>query len=135
MTRADNLPSSRVENTTSPEIAALLVSRGVVAPVTVLRIFKAADAFRKPERFEAFLLAVEADARGRLGYEDMDYVQGRWLRELHGHLAGLSPREFVAQGLRGPAIGEALDRHREGEIRRLRRSQPARFDVRDNHGN
>ncbi|HLS98874.1 MAG: multifunctional CCA addition/repair protein [Porticoccaceae bacterium] len=104
-------------------------------PVTVLRIFKAADAFRKPERFEAFLLAVEADARGRLGYEDMDYAQGRWLRELHRHLGALSPRDFVAQGLKGAAIGEALDRRREGEIRRLRESQPAHFDVRDNHGN
>jgi tRNA nucleotidyltransferase (CCA-adding enzyme) len=104
-------------------------------PVTVLKIFKAADAFRKPERFEDFLLAVEADARGRLGYEDMRYVQGEWLRELFAELQNLSPKPFVEKGLKGAAIGEALDHQRELEIRRLREARPAHFDIRDNHGN
>lgn len=86
-------------------------------PKTVLKIFKGADAFRKPERFENFLLAVEADARGRLGHEERRYVQGEWLREVFSQLQALSPRPFVEKGLQGPAIGEALDRERERVIR------------------
>jgi tRNA nucleotidyltransferase (CCA-adding enzyme) len=39
------------------------------------------DAFRKPERFEKFLLASEADARGRPGYENKDYPQGDFFRQ------------------------------------------------------
>ena len=104
-------------------------------PATVLRIFKAADAFRQPARFERFLLAVEADARGRLGYEELDYAQGRWLRALLRQLQTLSPREFVERGLKGAAIGAALDRRREDEIRRLRERRPAPGGEPGGHGN
>ncbi|KJS08649.1 MAG: hypothetical protein VR73_04645 [Gammaproteobacteria bacterium BRH_c0] len=104
-------------------------------PVTLLRIFKAADAFRKPERFELFLQAVEADARGRLGYEDTPYVQGQWLRQVLGELLTISPREFVEQGITGAAIGEALDRRREHVIRTLRDQRAANGSTIDNHGN
>ncbi len=90
-------------------------------PVTLLRLFQAADAFRKPERFELVLRAVEADARGREGFADTPYPQGRWLRELLAHLQTLSPRPFVDKGLKGAAIGEALDRAREEAIRDFRR--------------
>ena len=90
-------------------------------PVTLLKIFKAADAFRKPERFELFLLAVEADARGRRNFEDRPYHQGIWLRRLFAHLRNsVSPREFVDQGLQGAAIGEAMERKQEDEIRRFK---------------
>ncbi len=34
-------------------------------PATVLELLERTDAFRRPERFERFLLACEADARGR----------------------------------------------------------------------
>ena len=40
----------------------------------------ATGALRRPERFEAFLLTCEADARGRLGLEDRDYPQADYLR-------------------------------------------------------
>lgn len=104
-------------------------------PVTVLRIFKAVDAFRQPARFERFLLAVEADARGRLGYEDSDYAQARWLRTLFHHLQTLSPREFVERGLKGAAIGAALDRRRLDEIRRLRKHPAVAVDEPGSGGN
>lgn len=89
-------------------------------PKTVLKIFKGADAFRKPQRFEHFLLAVEADARGRLGFEEMRYRQGEWLQDVFAQLQTLSPKPFVEKGLRGADIGAALDRERERLIRQLR---------------
>ncbi len=47
---------------------------------TVVRVFEKADAFRRPQRFEQFLLACEADARGRTGFENRDYSQATHLR-------------------------------------------------------
>jgi tRNA nucleotidyltransferase (CCA-adding enzyme) len=41
---------------------------------------EATDALRRPDRFELFLLACEADARGRLGLEQQPYPQPAILR-------------------------------------------------------
>jgi tRNA nucleotidyltransferase (CCA-adding enzyme) len=49
-------------------------------PATVVKTLEQLDAYRKPERFEKFLLASEADARGRTGYENKDFPQGNYLR-------------------------------------------------------
>jgi tRNA nucleotidyltransferase (CCA-adding enzyme) len=50
-------------------------------PVTVVKTLEQLDAFRKPGRFEKFLLASEADARGRPGYEKKTFPQGAYLRQ------------------------------------------------------
>ncbi len=88
-------------------------------PATVLELLERADAFRRPERFERFLLACEADSRGRPGYEHRDYVQGRLLREARAAAAAVSPRAFVEAGLKGAAVGEALRRARLRAIREV----------------
>ncbi len=49
-------------------------------PRTVLEVITAVDALRQPERFEEFLLACEADMRGRKGLEERPYVQGEIFR-------------------------------------------------------
>ena len=49
-------------------------------PATVVKTLEQLDAYRKPERFEKFLLASEADARGRPGFENKDYQQGDFFR-------------------------------------------------------
>ncbi|MCL9850062.1 multifunctional CCA addition/repair protein [Ralstonia solanacearum P673] len=41
----------------------------------LVRLLERCDALRKPERFRQALLACEADARGRLGFEHRDYPQ------------------------------------------------------------
>ena len=47
---------------------------------TVLKTLEGCDALRRPERFADFLLACEADARGRKGLETRDYPQRDYLR-------------------------------------------------------
>ena len=47
---------------------------------TVLNTLEGCDALRRPERFADFLLACEADARGRTGLEDRGYPQREYLR-------------------------------------------------------
>jgi tRNA nucleotidyltransferase (CCA-adding enzyme) len=81
-------------------------------PSTALELFEQTDAFRRPDRFNEFLLACECDARGRLGLEDRDYPQPDYLREARkaAATAVLSPDE--RQGLNGQAIGERIRRKR-----------------------
>ncbi len=51
-----------------------------LTPQTILKIITAADGIRQPERFEEFLLACEADARGRKGLREHPYPQAERLR-------------------------------------------------------
>jgi tRNA nucleotidyltransferase (CCA-adding enzyme) len=51
-------------------------------PDTLLKLFKAADAFRRPERFTELLRACECDFRGRLGLEHQPYPQAAYLRHM-----------------------------------------------------
>jgi tRNA nucleotidyltransferase (CCA-adding enzyme) len=47
---------------------------------SIVKLLESLDAFRRPERFELFLTACEADARGRTGLERRDYPQAERLR-------------------------------------------------------
>ena len=82
-------------------------------PATVLKVLEKTDAFRRPERFEDFLLTCEADARGRLGLEDRDYLQVDYLR---GALIAASGVDA------GKIASEHADRDIPGAIRRARLS-------------
>ncbi len=48
-------------------------------PDTIVRLLKAADAWRRPERFTELLHACEADSRGRLGRRQAPYPQADYL--------------------------------------------------------
>jgi tRNA nucleotidyltransferase (CCA-adding enzyme) len=73
-----------------------------------LAVFDACDAWRKPERFILLLQVCQADSQGRLGFENQAYPQltlwQAWLREL----AQISAAQFIAQGLQGVAIKQAM---------------------------
>lgn len=47
---------------------------------TVIRMFEATDAFRRPQRFTELLQACVADARGRSGYETVAYPAADYLQ-------------------------------------------------------
>lgn len=49
-------------------------------PKTLLKVLEKTDAFRRPQRFEQFLLTCEADARGRAGLENRRYPQADHFR-------------------------------------------------------
>lgn len=88
-------------------------------PATVLKLFEATDAFRRPERFEEMLAACEADARGRTGLETQPYPQRDYLRRARAAAAAVSLDEKERQGLAGPAIGEKLREQRLAAIRTI----------------
>lgn len=77
-------------------------------PETMLEMFEKLGAFRRAERFEQFLLACTADARGRTGHEEDDYPQALLLRRALNSAAQVAVQPFIEQGLAGPAIAAAL---------------------------
>ena len=89
---------------------------------TLLKLLNATDALRRPERFEAFLLACEADARGRKGLEQRDYPQADYLRCAQAMAQEVSAAAFSEQGLQGKALGEAIAAERMRRLEALRRT-------------
>jgi tRNA nucleotidyltransferase (CCA-adding enzyme) len=82
-------------------------------PSTALKLIAAVDGFRQPQRFAEFLLACEADARGREGFETRAYPQADRLRlALAAARAVDAGRLQAERKLQGPAIGEALQAER-----------------------
>lgn len=94
-------------------------------PRTLLKTLEALDAFRRPQRFEQFLLACEADARGRKGLEERDYPQARWFLTACRAAAEVNVRSLVEQGLKGRELGEAIRQARLQAIAQARREFPA----------
>jgi len=87
---------------------------------TILDTLEKLDAFRRPERFQQFLLVCEADSRGRKGLEQRDYPQRQWFQEAREAAAQVDPKLFVANGLTGSAIAQALRKERLKAIRAIR---------------
>ncbi len=94
-------------------------------PATVLGIFDQLDAFRRPDRIEPFLLACEADKRGRLGLEESAYPQAEFLRAAFAAAAEVGAQPFVDRGLQGPAVGEAIRAARVNAIAALTPKSPS----------
>jgi tRNA nucleotidyltransferase (CCA-adding enzyme) len=85
-------------------------------PDTMLRVFEAVDAFRRPERFEDFLLCCEADARGRTGLENNPYHQAAIMQSAFQAAQSVDNSALQAQGLAGPEFGAALKQARISAI-------------------
>jgi tRNA nucleotidyltransferase (CCA-adding enzyme) len=79
---------------------------------TILKVIEALDSFRNPEQFENYLLASEADFRGRPGYEDADMPESRVFNECFEVCRQIDARPFLEQGLSGQAISEAVKKQR-----------------------
>ncbi len=87
---------------------------------TILKVLEALDAFRRPERFEQFLTACEADARGRAGLENREYPQADILRAARAAAASVNAKSLIEAGIEGPAIASALRERRIAAIKARR---------------
>lgn len=77
-------------------------------PASIVDLIGRCDGWRKPGRLQVLALACAADKRGRLGEADTGYPQGELLLACHRACAAISADPFVARGLGGVAIGEAI---------------------------
>ncbi len=87
---------------------------------TFLKTLEALDAFRRPERFELFLLACEADSRGRPGFEDQHFDQPQIYRKVFAAAQAVQSSDIIAAGARGKEIKTALAQARIKAIQQAR---------------
>ncbi|MEJ2322845.1 MAG: multifunctional CCA addition/repair protein [Gammaproteobacteria bacterium] len=88
---------------------------------TIVRTLEGLDAFRRPERFEQFLLACEADIRGRAGMERDPVPHGEHFRTLFEAANAISVAHILEAGFEGKAIGEELHQRRVNAVKQTLR--------------
>lgn len=79
---------------------------------TLLDLIERCDGLRRPDKFKSFVLACEADKRGRLGWENYDYPQRDLLLKALDVARSVSGRELAEQGLSGLEIKEEMRKRR-----------------------
>jgi tRNA nucleotidyltransferase (CCA-adding enzyme) len=76
-------------------------------PRKVMELLEGLDAFRQPDIAD-FLLACEADYRGRKGLEQRAYPQAEFLQRALQVATAVQARDLDLSGAQGPEVGEAL---------------------------
>jgi len=77
-------------------------------PDTVVKTLNALDAFRQPGRFQQFLLACEADSRGRTGYEDEQPEQTALFQRCFEAANSVDVQTLITDGMKGETIKQAI---------------------------
>ncbi len=85
-------------------------------PETLVRMFNSIDAFRNPELFEKFVLACEADMRGRKGFEDREFLRVGLLRRFYVAATGIDAAAIAGSHGSGKEIQSAISKARADAI-------------------
>lgn len=91
---------------------------------TLLELLERLDAFRRAARFEQWVLACEADARGRKGLENRDYPQAAYLRQARAAAANATLDPTEREGLDGQQIAQKLRKARLAALAKLPTTSP-----------
>ncbi|MBC8952579.1 multifunctional CCA addition/repair protein [Xenorhabdus sp. PB62.4] len=83
-----------------------------LSPESLLALFNAVDAWRKPQRIEQLIICSEADNRGYTGSEAASYPQGNYLRKVFTIASQVSVQEVIARGFQGAEIRTELEHQR-----------------------
>lgn len=83
----------------------------------ILKFLHELDAFRREARFEKFLLACEADSRGRKGFENTEYKNAKYLKEIFNKIKNIDVQELINKnsnnsGLSGKQIADLVSKER-----------------------
>lgn len=94
-------------------------------PETLLKLFDALDVWRQPQRLTQFIIASEADARGRTGFESAPYPQAAQLREAFAVASQITARDVIEDGFQGAAIRDELTARRLKALQAWKAARPA----------
>ncbi|MFC3700105.1 multifunctional CCA addition/repair protein [Reinekea marina] len=86
-------------------------------PTTIVKLIKSLGGFSQPELIDQFSMVCEADFRGRSGFEQHTYTQKEILKQCFQVASEVTAQRFVDKGLKGKAIGEALDLERASRVK------------------
>jgi len=87
-----------------------------LCPETLLKVLEALGAFREGSMLEDFLVACEADSRGRKGMTEHDYPAAEVFREAFRRASRVSGADLAAEGYEGARLGRELRRRRIAAI-------------------
>jgi len=71
---------------------------------TIVTVFEKVDAFRRPELFESLLIVCEADSKGKMQGEAVDYKAADSWRDLLRECNKIKPNQLIASGITGEGI-------------------------------
>ncbi|KAE9540282.1 multifunctional CCA addition/repair protein [Ursidibacter maritimus] len=92
-------------------------------PETVIKLFNKLDVWRKPQRFFDFLLVCEADSKGRLGFEQREYPQADYAKQLYSIANQIDVQKVIADGFEKANIKTELDKRRQFAIKQFKQTQ------------
>lgn len=87
-------------------------------PITLLNLFQDINAFKDKSNLIDFIIACEADSKGRLGFEKRSYPQANYLLRCFDAANRVSGKMFYDKGVRGFAIKERVLQERVLEIKK-----------------
>ena len=85
-------------------------------PKTYHKVLQSCGAYKDVEAFTQVLTACKADARGRLGFEEVDYPQLEFWQEVQKVAAAVDNKAIIAQGFQGKEIAEQIEKIRINNI-------------------
>ncbi|OOF56508.1 multifunctional CCA tRNA nucleotidyl transferase/2'3'-cyclic phosphodiesterase/2'nucleotidase/phosphatase [Rodentibacter genomosp. 2] len=91
-------------------------------PDTVMKLFNRFDVWRKPQRFQEFLLVCLADTRGRTGFEMREYPQRDYINALLKAAEKVDVQQVIADGFEKQEIRNELNRRRIKIISEMKRA-------------
>lgn len=86
---------------------------------TLLKMLNALDVWRNPEFYQDFILACQADFLGRAGFEHKTYHQAKFFADILSAAQTVTAKEFIAQGIQGKGIKEAMDKAKLAQIKKV----------------
>jgi tRNA nucleotidyltransferase (CCA-adding enzyme) len=89
-------------------------------PGTILSTMMELDAFRRPDGWKCFLLACEADKKGRLGLTEKPYPQAEFLQMAYEYAKAVDIKSLVDQGITGEALKARIFENRVSAIKKAR---------------
>jgi len=89
-------------------------------PATVVDLLQRLDALRAKDALDGFLLACEADAKGRPGFENRSYPQAEWLQMAREAALATPVQPLLENGFKGENLGRELRRQRIDAVKACR---------------
>ncbi|AEF99167.1 multifunctional CCA addition/repair protein [Methylomonas methanica] len=89
---------------------------------TLVDMLQAIGAFKSESHLQDFLLACEADARGRTGFEDNEYPQAEYIRQAARTALAVDTRPVLQSKLQGAQIGAAILQLRSQALSSLKKT-------------
>lgn len=90
----------------------------------VVKLLDSLDAWRRPERIKPWILCCKCDFLGRKGFENRPFPRAEYFYEIFSLCQTVTAKEFVAAGLKGVEIKEAMHNKRVQLVREFMQTLP-----------